>query len=249
MSQANILTEMFKKYKDNRDQDVSFPIKTSRTVQHLSDSLKSFLEDFRDQALIISTLCQVYNDLTPILESDDCYNFMVDYIQNTTTRMVDDKLISSSLLERDVKEFIQSEIKKTEDINFIKKFIPSRLSFLTTGKFAKKYAEDLKSLFLQTPRLLPRQTIDQLQAKKESAENILRSMEHAYAMADAISSQFAESWELDICKHDTSEDYICDRVIRVFLFTETYNRLATNDTSTNTNIISVLLSFLELCLI
>lgn len=219
------------------------------TLAHIKSSLETALSDFAAKAKVYLTVCNVYKEIAEMLEKEPkerIHDFLVDYIRKTTDRLISDKKLYGTLINKACMESLKEELKGYETDTLLKTIIPSRLSFLTTGKFAKRYEEALNSLDGDKPTIEAKEAIELIKEEEENAESLLYTLEHSFdLLAEEEKALVDKEISFDIDGDHSTEAFVHDRVLRVFLLIESYRRLCTANEIKNSTYLAILQGFLQ----
>lgn len=220
------------------------------TVNHLKSSITDFLNNFASYAGIYLMVCKVYKETSPLLETEPkekLYDFFIDHIRKTSDNLISNKKLSSTLIDKYTMECLRKELRQYEADTLIKTVLPVRLSFLTTGKFAKRYKEALHSIEEKNPNQEVKDITDILQELEEDTESCLYSLEHSFDLLNENERELAET-DIQITLNDDNQtDYfLYDRVLRTFLLIETYRRVCGEDDIKNSTYFYILREILSL---
>lgn len=227
------LTESFRKYSEEHPNINSTPFLKDKTVHHLHDSLSKFIGETRYKAKAYHTICQVYKEVAPILQDNSkftVYDFLNEQVENITNRLIDEKKLYGSLFEKYDIDCLKQELAEYAEEDFIQRKIPSKLSYLANGKFAKHYEEAVKSIDEGKPNSTANQTIESYASMKEDAIFTLESLERGWDLLAEDEWELAEKEvNFDIMSDEVTEEYLHDRVLRVYLLIESYRRLCVGE--------------------
>lgn len=255
------LTDLYQGFIQNCSEvNIDSEIITENSEKFLGNTIRRSLQSFSQTAVILVTLCDVYKELKDLLDHSqkNVYNFLIDYIRSTTDSLISNNRLDSLLLTKSQVSNLENEIAYIDSEQALLDAIPVHLSFLSNGKFANKYADAVKTSKKEEGTVTIQKVIASLNSKKQNAQNLLKAITDAYAFTeDSVEKLFIQQFTeketsgeenqflLDV-DGKLNPQYLHDRVIRVFLFIESYKRLCTEDNFFNSRLLFSLMNFLQI---